>query len=147
MTTVTGSLWPTDISVYKLRAPITLMREQAGFLCEQTGGLVDGEVTTKVLIPSVFVRLAQEEGAEVVKCEFEHSFYVVAPALDRYQFLLFSILHPNTFYPLFVSTGIKEFPEKMKVESEEEFVKTLVALFSSAETKRIIHALLAQSQV
>jgi hypothetical protein len=120
-------LWPDNLSIAGLRAPVTILREQAGFLSHKTKHLVEGLVKSKTSDNH----------------RFSHDFYLVAPALDRYRFLLLSIEHDTDFYPLKMSS---ESNPETTVNSEEELMTKLAQLFSSEKTQRVIHALLAQSQ-
>jgi hypothetical protein len=127
MTNSTRNLWPTDIVVSKRRAPVALLREQANFLSDTTLHLVEGRVNSK----------ASD------KNQFWHDFYLVAPALDRYQFRLFTIEHDTDFYPLKL---LSEEGQSVVAKSEEDFTTQLADLFASEKTKKVIHALIAQSQ-
>ena len=120
-------LWPDDIGVSNLRAPVTILREQAGFLSDKTLHIVEGLVKSQTSDENKFL----------------HAFYLEAPALDRYQFYLFSIEHDTDFYPVkILSEGQSSFVAK----SEEELMTQLANLFSSEKTKKVVHALIAQSQ-
>ncbi|MBI1927487.1 hypothetical protein HYR99_25005 [Candidatus Poribacteria bacterium] len=122
------NLWPDDIAISNnLRAPVTILRQQATLLGEKTQNLVVAEVSSE-----------NRNGS------FWYGFNLVAPALGNYRFRLFSIIHNIDFYPVeidfFAVDGI------VKVESEKAFLEELRKLLSSEETKRIIRALIAQSQ-
>jgi hypothetical protein len=55
------SFWPTDFGVATEVTPLTILKEQAGFLGQRTKNLIEGRVQTKV-----------ED-----KLELRHSFYPV----------------------------------------------------------------------
>ena len=121
-------LWPDDITVSTPTAPVTILRQQAARLGQRTKNLVEAEVRSQ---PS------KKRGDH-----FEHGFYLVAPALDNYQFLLFSIDHPIDFYPITITIR-KGFIE---VDSEQKFAEELKKIFATEGTKRVISALISQSQ-
>jgi hypothetical protein len=127
MANAIGNLWPTDIAVATRRAPVAILRQQANFLSDTTLHLVEGRVKSN----------ASDNN------QFLHHFYLVAPALDRYQFLLFTIEHDTDFYPIKICS---EKGHTAVANSEEEFTTQLADLFSFEETKKVIHALIAQSQ-
>ncbi len=85
MSEPTRNLWPaTKINVL---SPIAILRQQATYLREATQGILEAEVA-------------------VVKGEpwTISSFWIIAPALDRYRFELFKIAHNATDpYPVQVS--------------------------------------------
>jgi hypothetical protein len=134
------NLWPDDIGAPKLRAPVVILREQARFLGERTCKLVMGSV----------------QSVPPKNNQFTYTFCLVAPILNQYQFPLFTIGHEIDFYPLKVYPRFEELFQifnsdddlgtYIEVHSEEEFINLLIDLFSSSETRRVIHTLMAQSQ-
>lgn len=140
MTDSIPNLWPDDIGSSKLRAPVVILREQAKFLGERTQRLVTGCIQS---IPPK-------------NNQFSYTFCLVAPILNQYQFPLFTIEHDIDFYPLKVFPRFEELFQifnndddvgtHIEVHSEQEFIALLISLFSSPETRRVIHALMAQSQ-
>lgn len=116
-------LWPQDIGGASLLTPVTILRQQATLLGQKTNQLVVAEVNT------------QSQGPN-----FQHSFVIVAPALDNYRYELFSVHHGITFYPM---TVVREnSPER--VDSQEQFLGWLRTILSSPRTKNIVQSLLAQ---
>jgi len=128
------NLWPEDIAVTDAVAPVSLLKEQASLLGDRTKNLVEGRVTPGV---GKSVALMLEGG-------FTYDFDIVAPALNNYRYRLFSVSHGVEFYPLVIDAPPFSVAE-LHVENEEEFLKTLEAIFSSDKTKRIISSLIAQS--
>jgi hypothetical protein len=82
MSEPTRNLWPvTEINVL---SPIAILRQQATYLREATQGILEAEVAVLKGDPWTIT-----------------SFWIVAPALDRYRFELFKIAHNATdFYPV-----------------------------------------------
>ena len=79
------NLWPvTKINVL---SPIAILRQQATYLREATQGILEAEVAVVKDKPWTIT-----------------SFWIVAPALDRYRFELFKIAHQDSdLYPVDVS--------------------------------------------
>ena len=137
-------LWPDDIAYVKTKAPVAILREQASLLGQKTQNLVEAKVETQDSIqPEIFA----------------YNFYIVAPALGYYRFLLFTIAHSIELYPLEMRIDEKIFwdvfsdasvfsivdEEKLKIGSEDEFLQVLKKIFDAGKTRRIISVLLAQA--
>jgi hypothetical protein len=126
MATHTTDFWPNDIGPSNQRTPVALLREQAIALGEKTGNIVTAEVES-----------------DTSGQEFVHELYLLAPVL-HYRYQLLTIRHPLFFYPMRVSV-----PDTFSwdnVESEEAFTAWLKGVLASDKTKRIIQALIDQSQ-
>jgi hypothetical protein len=132
-----GDLWPEDIAVNEVLAPVTILKHQASLLGERTKNLVEGSVTQRKR------QFSDDTG-------FTYDFYLVAPALDFYRYRLFSISHGVDFYPLSIQDSGVFDPDgresKLKVNDEDEFIHALAKIFSSEKTKGIISSLIAQSR-
>lgn len=128
-------LWPDDIAVNEVVAPVAILKHQASLLGERTKNLVEGIVT--------------QRKREYGETGFIYDFYLVAPALDFYRYRLFSISHTVDFYPLSIQDiggpDLDGHASKLKVNDEEEFLQALAKVFSSEKTKGIISSLIAQS--
>ncbi len=133
MSTTILSLWPQDLAPTAERTPLTILKEQAAQLGVATKNLLVGQVTTQ----------SHLDGNEPY---FNHWFNIVAPALDRYAYQLLTVSHRMDLYPLTINFHATKPPTLTKVTSEAEFVAYLQQVFASAETRRIIGALLAQVQ-
>ena len=140
------SLWPEDIAVVETKAPVTILKEQASILGNETKGTVEGEVA--------HVLDSSEE------LPFSYAFHIKAPALGDYRYRLFTIAHDVSMYPLLVRPdettlaelkarkALKEFsvdPKGIDVGNERDFVRVLSLLFASRRTKQVVRAILAQS--
>ncbi len=114
-------LWG-EIEATQVRTPLIILREQAALLGAKTKNLVEASVLTHANGDS-----------------FRHRFDLVVPALDRYTYSLFTIIHGPLIYPVAV------LGKSTRFETEEQFVEWLGATLSSSETKRIVTNLLAQA--
>jgi hypothetical protein len=120
-------LWPKDIAtVSGVRTPVSILREQAILLGEKTKNIVEAEIISS--------------GKNGV---FSHSFVLVAPVLDSYQYELFSVQHSAQIYPLIVKIRGSQITE---AGSEEQFIEQLQSIFADPQTKQIIQTLIVQSQ-
>ena len=138
-------LWPESIKVKTDEiAPVTILKQQAAFLGKKTKNLVEAHVETR---KTDYQRLLQ------------HSFYLVAPALDFYKYILFRVEHHATsWYPLQITDLLTENGKasiehvesnrqsRYEVGSEEKFIEKLKEIFASQETQRVIESLIAQSK-
>jgi len=127
METQVRDLWPSDIGIVTLVTPVSILREQAAFLGEKTGNLVQAEVKTTSNGPSVV-----------------HSLYLIAPAMGGYRYRLLSAAHNVEVYPL--NINFEPTSVSIMVETEDEFTEYLGELLSSEKTINIVKSLVAQSR-
>jgi hypothetical protein len=129
MTAVSHDLWPADLfGSPATTPPVAILRQQGALLNEKTNGLLEGVV------------LSGRRDSEL-----HYQFYIRAPLLENYAYLLFEVIHsPILFYPLVVKTDLTE--QGKTVASEEQFRQVLRDLFSSERSKEVIRSLLAQSK-
>lgn len=147
-----SDLWPNDIGAPgKIKSPVVILKEVAAALGQKTRNILLGKV--------------ENSDSWVPKMGFNYKFYIVAPALNNYRFLLFEIEHTINLYPLIVipdesilnelrneSRDIKidqlnvrfEKYNVIYVGSEEEFLKALEAITKSKKTRQVIQSLLSQ---
>ena len=126
MATHTTDFWPEDIGQPDLRTPVGLLREQATALGEKTRNLVTAEVRSESDV------------------DFIHALYLVAPALHYSYQLLLIRHHPVLFYPMKVKSANDA--AWAEVPSEDQFVDWLKRALASESTRKVIRALIAQSQ-
>ncbi len=130
------SLWsipPAD----NVRAPLTIMKEQATVLTEQTRGSLVGSVETD----------AYGAGDLVINLSIQ------VPSLNNNKYRLMTYTQPITMYPGTLASGVPKAsgshqyapPQSIEVENEEEFLAALKRLLSSDEVKHLLSSLLVQS--
>jgi hypothetical protein len=138
-------LWPTITATATAQnTPTSILRRQADLLEKKTDGQVQAYVKPRQWEIGESISAAVQLGliGENANNQFAYSFYLVAPALENYRYLLFWMLHSIEMYPLL----IKDSPEgDIKVESEDEFIGALRAIFAHGKTQRVIQAMIAQS--
>jgi hypothetical protein len=116
-------LWPDDFGKPDVVPPLVILKEQATGLGARTKQRVLGEVAT----------VHTSTG-------FSHTFYLLAPFLDEYRYRLFSVSHDILMYPLTIDSG-----KLYRCQDQDEFMRALAGIFSDEKTRRVISALLAQS--
>ncbi|MGH7171820.1 MAG: hypothetical protein ACRELG_16205 [Gemmataceae bacterium] len=136
-------LWPEDVQPLTVLTPLAILRFQAGQLRQRTNGLLEAEV----------------QSSERVDSRMQHSFDLIAPALNRYRYRLFTVDHEQQMvYPVRV-----DFPEQESVEdpprggrslklpasdwatTQDEFLKEIARILQSPRVRSVIHSLLARS--
>ena len=131
-------LWPDDIKVAtKIKAPVTILKEQAALLGEKTDNIVIGSISSYKPL-GLAIRV------------FYYRFYIEAPILGGYRYVLLSISHDIELYPVFFNIDkslAKELfdQEEIIANTEEEFIGILKKIFNSNKTKRVVSSILAQS--
>ncbi|QDK77821.1 hypothetical protein EXU85_04125 [Spirosoma sp. KCTC 42546] len=135
----TQNLWP-EFTIDKTKSPKAILKEQAGYLMKKTNNVLSAEVET-----------VQAGNEQIIQ-----HFYIVAPAINNYRYMLFSVRHKIIgYYPVTVVSGIEIFNEEdgdsftlgipMEAKNEEEFIKSLSTVFNDPDNTRIISSLLSQS--
>ncbi|MFN0124354.1 MAG: hypothetical protein ACKV2V_27965 [Blastocatellia bacterium] len=130
METQVRDLWPNDIGVLDtdFLTPVGILREQASRLGEKTKNIVEARVSTSKNGPTLI-----------------HTFTLVAPAMDNYQYALLGVSHPAfELYPV----NIQYFPTNagLAARAQDEFLERLGQYLSTEKTRNIIQSLIAQSQ-
>jgi hypothetical protein len=135
-------LWPTDIINPRVRAPITILKEQAILLQQKSNGVINAQVK----------RIKTQEQLSEEKGFFLYEFVVVAPVLQSFEYRLFSISHEIELYPITIETDeivARELGnlnnDPIIVKSEPDYIEYLRKIFCAKKTKKIINAMLAQS--
>lgn len=132
------SLWPKDLGANLNKAPVTILMEQASFLGEQTNNLVKATV----------------EAEKSYSRDFKYAFYIVAPTLENYRYLLFDISHGVELFPVTFDLDGK-IREEIKAavgktypvaQNEQEFMEIFKAILNSNKLRNIINSILAQSK-
>ena len=129
-----NDLWPDFAPAEGELPPITILKEQASVLGLKLKNLIEADVETGTSDYQRFLR---------------HTLVLIAPVLDFYRYKLLEVEHSATeLYPVTIkaSSGDPANPlSNSTAENQEEFKAALKDIFGSAETKRVIENLLAQS--
>ena len=127
----TPNLWGELPSIDDIRAPITVLKEQAAQLQIMTRGVLRARVMNK-----------QEGGW------FTLELRIVAPAIENYEFTVLETRHSIGGYPLEVTPSWRRGRSDSTIEcaDEGEFVKALGDILASDRVRQVIRSLLAQSK-
>lgn len=125
------SLWP-DFNFDEVKTPLAILQEQANELGYKTKNIITGEIIT--------TESFDEKENQMVLI---YQFYIKAPILSNYRYLLFRLLQRNSLYPVDIYFD----PDKIKIENikEEEFLDKLKDIFSHPKTEETVKSLYAQS--
>jgi len=151
-------LWPEQIAETTEVSPVSILNGQAALLGEKTQGFVEGEVTYAKIPPmsplsrddswgylSAIGELHEIPKAIALKePTLVYSFYVKAPALDNYRFLLLTVLHGHKYYPSVLSYMITN--ESVRADSKDDFLHWLGEFLSRQETVSLIQSLREQAR-
>ena len=120
-------MWPAEFGVGDTTPPVMILREQATYLTKKTKGKVEGQVRT------------MPDGQE-----FRHCLYLVAPALDNYEYRLLCVWHPIELYPLrLMESGTDE----LRIcSSEFEFLDQLATVLKGDKAQKVVQSLLSQTE-
>jgi hypothetical protein len=122
---VVDSFWAVP-DVATLRTPLSMLREQATALTEQTSGLLVGQVETN----------QNPDGNLLIQLE------IVVPALNDFRVRILNYEQPIGLYPgRLTGMGI---PVYETVNSEEDFVKFVRRALSSQVIKNVLTSLMSQ---
>jgi hypothetical protein len=122
---VVESFWAVP-DVTTMRTPLTILREQATALTEQTNGLIVGQVETK------------QQTDEKLSIQLE----ATVPALNDYRLRILNYEQPIGLYPgRLTGIGISFFET---VNNEDEFVIDVKKALSSQAIKNILTSLMSQ---
>ncbi|PYS23501.1 MAG: hypothetical protein DMF72_08860 [Acidobacteria bacterium] len=123
----TENLWGDLPKSGDLRTPVSILREQATILGDQTNNVLVGDVITT------------QRGGNIVS-EFE----IVAPALDNYRVTVLTISHDMTLYPLLVIRHLGG--SNVQCPDETSFIAVLKETLSGKRVHQIVNSLLSQSK-
>lgn len=125
-----SDLWPDDIAeVGNLVTPLSVLKEQAALLARKTNNLLKASV----------VRWQDEYD----DWAYGWAFYLVAPVLSDYKYLLFTLKHGAKLYPLSIENRPGD-ATALEISNQEELLAELRQIFYHTETKSVIKAMLAQ---
>lgn len=129
-----NDLWPDFVPAEGELPPITILKQQASALGLKLRNLIEADVETGTTDYQHYLR---------------HTLFLVAPVLNFYRYKLLDVEHPATeMYPVTIKVTLDDpanSASEIKAENEEEFKAALKDVFASAQTKRVIENLLAQS--
>lgn len=136
-------LWPENIVYDQIKAPVTILKEQASLL---------GKKTKNIVIARVEVLQA------VSRRQFAYNFLLIAPALGNYRYQLFTMTHGIELYPVefqldedmakelqILAANSNNQNPIIRAETEAQFLEILQMILRSEKTMHVIRSILAQS--
>lgn len=132
------NLWPTIDKGYN-SPPIDILKKQGEFLED-----ISNEILTYDIDTGVFEDAKWSKSGKALKSNF----YIHAPNLDDYKYLLLYIIHDfMDLYPIHVGSFQKEQEVIPTAKNKEEFEKMIAKILGSEKTQHIISTLYTRSQV
>src|ERR1017187_4016271 len=122
------SMWGEISDPVNQRTPTSILREQA---------LILNQLTKGVLIGSI-------EQEPTVNNNLVYNFAITAPAINNHKFAILTVQYSIAIYPLTLTDRTTQVQRQCL--NEESFASTLKGILSSTQVKRVIAALLIQSQ-
>ena len=123
----TNNLWGDLPELNTTKTPVQIVKEQASILTQMTKGVLVGEVK-----PANWTR------------EFNYILSIRAPALNNYSASILIFGHPIAMYPLAIHDLVSTKSQSI-CSDEVAFVAALQKTLSSPEARKIISALIVQS--
>jgi hypothetical protein len=152
-------LWPQDFGVITKNSPLAILKEQASLLGGKTSNIVKATVKKESEELAGLLRRAKNDAMGVRSDafgsrSFSYAFFLQAPALDNYTYRLFRIIFDVDIYPVrfFVDDAIAEelsinSKDGVPAADEEEFKQMLSRILGSQKTRKVINAILSQTDV
>ena len=147
-------LWPKEFNYTQVKAPVTILKEQAALLGQKTKNLLEAKVLlhTDTGLANVATGIADQIFGDGKSKSFHYAFYFVAPTLNNYRYRFFTMSYDIQLYPVFFDVD-----EDLQLEivngdtkkavianSEEELIEILRKIFNADKTMRILQSILAQ---
>lgn len=129
------NLWPT-LDAKEISGPLTILKEQGQHLEKMTKGVLTYDIDSKVIDA-----IDNKPFKRLVRIDF----YIHAPLLNDYKFLLFYITHDFILtYPLNISIDLVK--TSKDINNENDFKAELKKILGSEYTVNVLQRLLSQSQ-
>ena len=126
-------LWPNLDNVSKIETPKKILEKQGQYLSDKTNAIVYAACEEALS--------EQEKGYE-----FKYRYYIASKKMKNYRFMLFTIYHNVTLYPLLIVVESQIASEinlrKKSVVSKEEFEEALRVIFRSKVIESVIGTLI-----
>ena len=130
--TTKSNLWP-DFKFEEIETPLAIIQKQAVGLGERTKNVLLGEIIT-----------TEAYNEKTGESALIYQFYIKAPILSNYRYLLFRLLQKTKLYPIelyFISEN-----RKFDIDDAKSFEERLSEIFNNPVTKETINNLYAQSK-
>lgn len=141
------NLWPVKFEPSTLRAPKTILEEQAGFLAQITGGLVIAELSSASSLDRIRMSPSRD---------FAFRLDIVGPFLDNFRFNVLLLSHDVALYPVAVMLeeevgkelgAAKSYGEyEIRAASPDELEATLETVLKSKRIDSVIGSIMSLSK-
>ena len=121
-------MWGEINAPVNQRTPTSILREQAAILNQLTKGVLIGSLEQEPTNNNTLI----------------YNFAVTTPAINNHKFSILTVQYSITIYPLTLTDRTTQVQRQCL--NEEAFISTLKGLLSSTQVRRVISALLIQSQ-
>jgi hypothetical protein len=122
------NMWGEIAEPVNDRTPTSILREQASILSRLTKGVLIGSIEQETTTNNTLI----------------YNFSITAPAINNHKFAILTVQYSITIYPLTLTDHTVHVQRQCL--NEEAFTAALKAILSSTQVKRVISALLIQSQ-
>lgn len=122
------NMWGEINAPVNQRTPTSILREQAAILNQLTKGVLIGSLEQEPINHNTLA----------------YNFAVTAPAINNHKFSILTVQYSITIYPLTLTDRTTQVQRQCL--NEEAFISTLKGILSSTQVRRVISALLIQSQ-
>lgn len=145
------NLWTAIGEIPDIETPYSILKKQAQYLNEVTKNLIEGQIKTEQISSSSIETWSPDAEDGLIRRDSSPSqswsknyFLIYSPILN-WEYSLFEIAYDNiNLYPVsFLKNGRYTY---YIARNENEFQEKLAEIFNSAETKRIITAIVSQSR-
>ena len=122
------NMWGEIVDPVNQRTPTSILREQAAILNQLTKGVLIGSIEQEPAANNTLIYI----------------FAITAPAINNHKFAILTVQYSITIYPLTLTDRTTQVQRQCL--NEEAFTTNLKGILSSTQVKRVISALLIQSQ-
>ena len=122
------NMWGEISAPANQRTPTSILREQAAILSQVTRGVLIGSIEQQPTDRNILI----------------YNFDITAPAINNHKFAILTLQYSITIYPLSLTDHTTHVQRQCL--NEEGFTAALKSILSSTQVKRVITALLIQSQ-
>ena len=139
MPDVIPDLWPDDVAAPSILTPLAILKFQAGQLRQRTKGLLEADIQTQEKVNGGL--------------HLQHSFDLIAPALNRYRYRLFTVEHDGEMvYPVTVYAEGVGFPadeiifeQHASAATQDQFLGFIAQILKADQVRSVIQSLIARS--
>jgi hypothetical protein len=131
--------------VSNLRTPVSILREQAAALTDETNGTLVGTVATESMAEGA-IRFDRKNDAGqteqgLIRATFGVYLDIRVPSLNDYRYRVLTYFQPLELYPGYIRAA----DDEREVTDEAQFIEALKSILSSSRVKSVLRSLMAQA--